>query len=119
MATFSISGSVGSSGSGATITLSGTSSASTTADGSGNYTFSGLVSGNYLVTPGLSGKMFSPSNIAVVVVATNITAVNFETFVPGHQSAANVFGAEPFFTARIETPKTADIETTQEAETNQ
>ena len=39
--TYSISGTISPSGSGATVTLSGAASASTTADGSGNYSFAG------------------------------------------------------------------------------
>ena len=39
--TYSISGTISPSGSGATVTLSGAASARTTADGSGNYSFSG------------------------------------------------------------------------------
>ena len=74
-ATYSISGRV--SGSSATLTLSGPSTATTSTDGSGNFTFSGLGAGLYVVAPSRSGYTFSPSTAAVTVQASSVTGVNF------------------------------------------
>ena len=64
-------------GSAATVTLSGALSATTTADNLGNYTFSGLASGNYTVTPSRSQFSFSPSSQSKTISTSNITGVNF------------------------------------------
>ena len=71
-ATFSISGSAGTSG--ATVTA-GASSA--TSDASNNYSISGLAAGTYTVTPSKSGCTFSPSSQSVTVTASNVTGINF------------------------------------------
>lgn len=86
--TYTISGTVsGSVQSGVTITLSGTSSASTATDGSGNYSFTGLISGSYLITATLNGYTFLPVPLAVAITNTNLTGENFvsttATAVPG------------------------------------
>ncbi len=73
--TYSISGRV--TGSSATLTLSGPSTATTSTDGSGNYAFSGLGAGLYVVAPSRSGYSFSPSTAAVTVQASSVTGVNF------------------------------------------
>lgn len=73
--TYSISGKV--SGSAATVTLSGASSAQTTTNGSGNYSFSGLANGSYLVAPSQSGYSFSPTTASETIKSANITGVNF------------------------------------------
>ena len=75
--TFSISGSAGTNGAAATVTLSGAGSATTTADGIGNYSFSGLAAGNYAVTPSKNGVSFNPPSRAVVIAGANQTGVNF------------------------------------------
>ena len=74
-----ISGTVGPTavGSGATVTLGGTESASMTADASGNYTFSAPLNGTYTVAPSKSGFTFTPSSQSVSVNGANITGVNF------------------------------------------
>jgi hypothetical protein len=73
-----ISGTIsGPGGAGATVTLSGTSQASTTADGSGNFTFSGIYSGSYSITPSDPGSVFVPGNQNVTVSQTDLTGVNF------------------------------------------
>ncbi|MEO5925009.1 MAG: carboxypeptidase regulatory-like domain-containing protein [Bryobacteraceae bacterium] len=74
--TWSISGTV-TLGSGAAITLSGTSSGSATADASGNFTFSGLANGSYTVAAAKSGFTMTPSSRAVTVSGANVSAVNF------------------------------------------
>ena len=79
MSTYSISGSISpaSSGGGAMLTLSGTSSAITTADSNGNYSFAGLISGSYTVTPSKTGFAFTPASQPVTVGSTNVSTVNF------------------------------------------
>lgn len=47
--------------SGVTITLSGTASPSTTTNSSGQYSFTGLASGSYTITPTLAGYTYSPA----------------------------------------------------------
>jgi len=118
MPTFSISGSVGVAGAGATIVLSGAATASTTADGSGNYSFAGLANGTYEITPGLTGRAFSPTNQNEVVNGANITGVNFVTFTPqtpdGPSSTNDFLGTTGSSTsladinpARVESPRTS------------
>jgi hypothetical protein len=77
--TYSISGTISptAGGSGATITLGGAASATTTAGSSGAYNFTGLVNGNYSVTPSNPGYTFSPASQNVTVDAANVTGVNF------------------------------------------
>ncbi|MFI5109096.1 MAG: discoidin domain-containing protein, partial [Terriglobales bacterium] len=78
---YSIAGTIGGAGgSGATVALSGTASASTTADASGNYSFSGLANGSYTVTPSLAGDIFSPASQPVTVSGANVPGVNFTAF---------------------------------------
>ena len=87
-----ISGSLGSKGAGATVTLSGAASASTTADGSGNYSFSTLYNGAYVITPTLAGHTFSPASHAETVANANIPAVNFTTIASSSGKIQPVFG---------------------------
>jgi Carboxypeptidase regulatory-like domain len=77
--TYSISGTISPSagGSGATIALSGTSSATATANNSGAYSFTGLANGTYTVTPSHSGYTFSPASQSVTVSSANVTGINF------------------------------------------
>ena len=108
-----ISGSLGAAGAGATVVLSGAASASTTAAaGTGNYSFTGLGAGTYFITPGLTGKAFSPTSQTEVIVATDITGVNFDTFVPQHtQAIVQPGGGRVEAAARIESPRTSLIGT--------
>ena len=75
--TFSMTGSVGVAGSGATIALTGGSSSSTTADSSGNFQFTGLANGTYSVTPSKSNLVFVPASRTVTINNANATGVNF------------------------------------------
>jgi hypothetical protein len=77
--TYSISGTItpSSGGSGATITLSGATSATTISDSSGNYSFTGLANGTYAVTPSNRGFVYSPTSQNATVNGANITGVNF------------------------------------------
>jgi Domain of unknown function (DUF4082)/Bacterial Ig domain len=77
--TYSITGTIsGLGGNGATVNLTGASTATATANASGVYTFSGLVNGSYTVTPSKAGFTFTPVNQAVTVNGANATA-NFAT----------------------------------------
>lgn len=71
--TYTISGTI-SNGSGATVALSGAASRTATANSSGAYSFTGLVNGNYTVTPTRSGYTMSPTSRAVAVNSANATA---------------------------------------------
>ena len=78
--TYSISGAIsGTGGAGATLTLSGDSTGATTADGLGNYTFTGLVNGNYVVTPSNAGFVFTPSSQSVTLAGASQSALNFSS----------------------------------------
>jgi hypothetical protein len=73
---FSISGTI-TGGAGATVNLTGATTASTTANSSGAYTFSNLLSGSYTVTPSGAGLTFNPTSQAVSITNANVTNVNF------------------------------------------
>ncbi|WP_263357909.1 DUF4082 domain-containing protein [Acidicapsa ligni] len=76
--TYSISGTItGAGGPGATVALGGTIPATTTADANGNFTFNGVYSGTYSITPTNAGAIFLPGNQNVTVAQSNITGVNF------------------------------------------
>jgi len=72
VATFSISGSAGTSG--ATVTAG---SQGATSDASNNYTISGLANGTYTVTPTKSGCTFTPASTSVTIAGANVTGTNF------------------------------------------
>ena len=59
------------------ITLAGGKNATTTTNSSGNYSFSGLVNGNYSATPSLAGYSFSPGNSSVTINGASTTFANF------------------------------------------
>jgi len=48
-----------------TITLSGVNTGSAVTDANGKFSFTGLVEGNYTVTPSLAGYIFTPASTAV------------------------------------------------------
>jgi hypothetical protein len=62
--------------------LSGSANATVTANGSGNFSFTGLTSGSYTVTPSKSGFTFTPANRAVTVNAANVSGVSFTAAAP-------------------------------------
>src|SRR5262249_19486077 len=80
-ATYTISGTVKDGGgvgiSGVTVALTGTSSANYTTGADGTYSFSGLVTGNYTVTPSKSGYTFTPANRSYTSLAANQTGQDF------------------------------------------
>ena len=75
--TWSISGTItpSTAASGATVALTGAATGTATPDGSGNYSFSGLISGSYTVTPSNSGYSFSPPSQPVTVASANVTGI--------------------------------------------
>ena len=93
--TYTLSGTISGLG-GATISLSGSASATTTANSSGNYSFT-VPNGTYTITPSMNGYVFSPPNQTVTVASANVTGVNFtpiqvfsiwsNSATPGTQSA--------------------------------
>ena len=80
---YTISGSIsGAGGNGATVALSGTSTASTTADASGNFSFSGLSDGSYTVTVTRTGYTFTPASAPVTLSGSNQTVSFTSAVVP-------------------------------------
>jgi hypothetical protein len=77
--TYSISGTISpvAGGAGATVTLSGPAGAMSTSDSAGNYSFTGLLNGNYTVTPTSRGFAYSPASQSVSLNSANLTAINF------------------------------------------
>lgn len=59
-----------------TVTLNGANTGSTLTDASGNYSFCGLVSGDYTVTPSLAGYSFTSTSTITISVA-NVSSNNF------------------------------------------
>ena len=76
---YSISGKVtGDVSQGVTITLSGKKNKITTTDSSGNYSFTGLVAGDYTVTPSpLTDYAFDPVFASVTITGTSVTGEIF------------------------------------------
>jgi beta-glucanase (GH16 family) len=77
--TYSVSGNISpvAGGAGATVTLSGGGGGSVTADSQGNFTFSGLASGTYTLTPSNPGYSFTPYSLTVTVSGANVTGLAF------------------------------------------
>ena len=76
--TYSISGTVsGDTQSGVTMTLSGDASTTTTTGSGGDYSFTGLVNGNYTVTPSEIGYIFTQSSENVTISGADVNNVNF------------------------------------------
>ncbi|MBY0374195.1 MAG: carboxypeptidase regulatory-like domain-containing protein, partial [Bryobacteraceae bacterium] len=77
--TWTISGTLGTLGSGASVALSGSTAASVVADGAGGYSFSGLPNGSYTVTPAKSGVIFTPAARSLTIASASQTGVNFSS----------------------------------------
>ena len=78
--TYTISGTVRSSGTGlqgVIVTLSEMSSATATTDASGNYAIQNLAIGSYTIAPKRSGYTFSPSTLTAVVNDANVAGQDF------------------------------------------
>jgi hypothetical protein len=97
---YSVSGTIApaASGNGATVALSGPSSATTTASSSGSYSFSGLINGTYAVTPTRAGYTFSPAVQSFQINGQSDSGVNFSAAVSSgvqlnwHASTSSVTG---------------------------
>src|SRR5260370_42064102 len=59
------------------LTQSGAIIATTTAGPTGLYSFTGLSAGTYVITPTRLGIAFTPASSQQIIVASNITGVNF------------------------------------------
>ena len=83
--TYTISGSISpaSSGAGSTVTLSGAATSQTTADALGRYSFPGLSSGSYTVTPSSQTAIFSPTSQQVIISNSNVPNENFTATATG------------------------------------
>jgi hypothetical protein len=76
--TYALSGMLsGPGGASATVSLSGAETLSTTADSSGNYSFDGVISGSYTVTPSHGGVAFTPASRNVSVGTASVSGINF------------------------------------------
>ena len=64
-------------GSGATVNLGGTATATTSADAGGSFSFGAVLNGNYSVIPSKAGYTFTPSSRTVTVNGANVTGVTF------------------------------------------
>jgi len=81
--TYSISGTVtykdsGLAFAGVTMTLSGSMSGTTITGTSGNYTFRGLINGNYIVTPNKTNYTFEPTNRSVPITGASVIGADFK-----------------------------------------
>ncbi len=75
--TYSISGTVSPPASGYQVVLTASSTATTTTDASGGYSFAGLGSGSYTVTPSQTGFAFTPPYQNVAINTGNISGIDF------------------------------------------
>ena len=83
---YTIAGTITSNGSGlsgVTVTLSGSGSGTTTTDADGAYSFTGLSSGTYIVTPSKSGYAFTPSSKQVTASCAVQLGVDFTATTSG------------------------------------
>ena len=70
---------------GISVALAGTNApASTTTDASGNYSFTGIFTGNYTITPSSASYVFDPLTRTYTAVLANVTLADFVAYVtPG------------------------------------
>ena len=64
-------------GVGASVSLTGPTTATTTADSNGKFSFRGLASGAYTITPIKTGYIFSPSSLTVSFNGTTVSGLAF------------------------------------------
>lgn len=64
-------------GAGATVTLSGSTSAAVIADANGDFSFSGLADGAYTIAPSKTGFAFTPANQNVILNGTSVSGESF------------------------------------------
>lgn len=124
----SISGTVrinGSPLSGVTITLSGATNAQVTTDTNGNYGLTGFSDGSYIVTPSMSGFVFTPPNATVTISGNSVSGTDFSAanasgtiFFSGSVLDATFATASPFANAGIELAGNSSINTTSDSNGN-
>ena len=91
--TYTISGTIsGPGGAGATVKLTGSSTATTTADSSGAYSFSGLSDGSYVVAATNAGYVFTPASQTVTVSGGNVVA-NFASALQTYTITGTISGS--------------------------
>ncbi|MCL5024018.1 MAG: carboxypeptidase regulatory-like domain-containing protein [Nitrospirae bacterium] len=92
--TYRIEGTVRTSGGsalpGVSMTLSGTATGTTTTDAAGAYSFQGLVSGTYTVTPSKAGYTFTPPSTTVTITRLDQSGQDFTATGGG---SYNIYGA--------------------------
>jgi Domain of unknown function (DUF4082)/Bacterial Ig domain len=82
--TYSIGGTIsGNGGNGATVTLTGSATATVSANSSGVYLFTGLLNGSYTVTPTKVGFAYTPASQNLTVAGANLTGLNFTSVSTG------------------------------------
>jgi hypothetical protein len=92
--------------SGATMTVSGSGIEwTTTTNSNGSYSFTGLPSGSYIITPSLTGYTFNPASLPLSVSSANVTGENFTatqsaSACPG--SPAMMSGANPTYFSSLQ-----------------
>ena len=74
--TYSITGTI-TGGPGASVALSGPSSATVTTDASGNFSFSGLADGTYTITPTENGYTFTPASLQATIADGHVLGLSF------------------------------------------
>src|SRR5271168_3029202 len=93
---YNISGTISPSanGGGVTVTLSGPNGASTTTDDSGNYSFSGLSSSSFTLTPSKPGLSFTPSSRTMTANGLSIAGLDFTSSSPSQLSGPIVINGK-------------------------
>ncbi|OGS20245.1 MAG: hypothetical protein A2252_00700 [Elusimicrobia bacterium RIFOXYA2_FULL_39_19] len=79
---------------GVTLTLSGAAGATVTTDADGDYSFTGLSSGTYTVTPVKTGYSFSPSKIVYTITTSSNTTANFRVLPAGAVTTFKLYNNE-------------------------
>jgi hypothetical protein len=105
--TWTVSGNVGTTTSGVTVSLGGASSAIAKTDSSGSYSFAGLTNGMYTVTPSQSGLAFTPASLSVSVNGYDMAGENFSAQTvasPGLTLDVSVFADSPAAALTVTTP---------------
>jgi hypothetical protein len=64
---------------GVTVFLSGAANAGVTTDGAGYFEFTGLLDGDYTLTPSLDGYTLTPTTLSVTLAGADMTTANFTT----------------------------------------
>ncbi len=95
VSSWSISGTISptAGGAGATVNLGGAATATTTTDANGKYSFTGLASGSYTVSPSETGYSFTPSSQAVTLNGASQGGVNFTAQGTGSWSISGTIGS--------------------------